>query len=87
VMATVTVEKSDLDKLAEFTKNTNWLLENIESLRTKHPDRYVAVLDSGNQVLDAQTLEELTEKIHRQARDPEACAIEFVTRERYLLIV
>jgi len=56
-------------------------------LRAKYPDRYVAVLDSGNQVLDAQTLEELTEKIHQRARDPEICAIEFVTRERYLLLL
>ena len=86
-MATVTVEKSDLDKLAEFTKNTNWLLENIENLRTKHPDRYVAVLDSGNQVLDAQTMEELNEKIINCGKQPETCAIEFVTRERYLLIL
>ena len=85
-MATVTIEKSDLERLTEFTKNTNWLLENIENLRTKYPDRYVAVLDSGNQVLDAQTLEELTEKIHKRAGDTETCAIEFVTRERYLLL-
>ena len=86
-MATVSIEKSDLERLAEFTKNTNWLLENVENLRAKYPDRYVAVLDSGNQVLDAQTLEELTEKIHQRARDPETCAIEFVTRERYLLLL
>lgn len=86
-MATVTIEKSDLERLTEFTKNTNWLLENVENLRAKYPDRYVAVLDSGNQVLNAQTLEELTEKIRQRARDPETCAIEFVTRERYLLLL
>jgi hypothetical protein len=86
-MATVTIGKNDLERLTEFTKNTNWLLENVENLRAKYPDRYVAVLDSGNQVLDAQTLEELTEKIHQRARDPETWAIEFVTRERYLFIL
>jgi len=59
----------------------------MSKLRAKYPDRYVAILDSGNQVLDAQTLEELTEKIHQRTRDPETCAIEFLTRERYLLIV
>jgi len=86
-MATVTIERSDLDRLTEFTRNTNWLLENIEELRTKYPDRYVAVLDSGDEVLDAQTIEELTEKIRQRAGDPETCAIEFLTRERYLLLL
>ncbi len=86
-MATITIEKSDLDKLKEFTENTHWLLENVDNLRAKHPDRFVAVYDSGKQVLDAQTREELTKKILAHARDPETCAIEYVTRERYLLIV
>jgi hypothetical protein len=86
-MATVTIEKNDLDKLREFTKNTHWLLENVDDLRTKHPDQFVAVCDSGKEVLDAQTREELTKKIVAHARDPEACAIEYVTRERYLRIV
>jgi len=86
-MATVTIEKSDLDKLAEFTKNTHWLLEHVDNLRAEYPDRYIAVFDSGKQVLDAQTMEELTRKILEHARDPGTCAIEFVTREPYLLIV
>jgi ribonuclease HIII len=86
-MATVTVEKSDLDKLTEFTKNTYWLLENVDNLRAKYAGRYVAVLDSGKQLLDAQSTEELTNKIIQYGRSPETCAIEFVTRERYLLIL
>ncbi len=86
-MATITVEKSDLDKLTEFTKNTRWLLENIEGLRAKHPDRYVAVFDSGKQVIEAESMKELMDKITKQGKNPETGAIEFVTRERFLLIV
>jgi len=86
-MATVTVEKSDLDKLTEFTKNTHWLLKNIESLRSKYAGRYVAVFDSGRQLLDAESMEELTSKIIRYGKSPETCAIDFVTREPYLLIL
>ncbi len=86
-MATVTIEKSDLDKLTEFTRNTHWLLENLDNLREKYHDRYVAVFDSGKTILDASTMEELTSKIAQSGRTPETCAIEFVTRERYLLIL
>ena len=59
----------------------------LKNLRAEYPDRYVAVFDSGKQVLDAQTMEELTRKILEHARDPETCAIEFVTREPYLLVI
>lgn len=86
-MATVTIEKSDLDKLSEFTENTHWLLQNLDNLRPKYHGRFVAVCDSGKQLLDAQTMEELNEKIINCGRRPETCAIEFVTRERYLLIL
>ncbi len=86
-MATITIGKNDLDRLAEFTKNTHWLLENIENLRAKYPDRYVAVLDAGKQVLEAEAKPELIDKIVKQGKNPETCAIEFVTRERFLLIV
>lgn len=86
-MATVTVEKSDLDKLTEFTKNTHWLLESIEKLRPQFHGRFVAVLDSGKQILDASTMQELIGKIVQKGRNPETCAIEFVTREPYLLIL
>ncbi len=86
-MATLTVEKSDLEKLTEFTNNTHWLLNNIAGLRTKYADRYVAVFDSGKKLLDAKTMEELLKKITDDGRDPQASAIEFITRERYLLIV
>jgi hypothetical protein len=86
-MATVTVEKSDLDKLNEFTENTHWLLQNLDDLRPKYHDRFVAVCDSGKQVLDAPTMEELNQKITNCGKQRETCAIEFVTRERYLLIL
>ncbi len=86
-MATITIDKADMDRLREFTRNTEWLLKNVASLRTRFPDRYVAVFDSGKQLLDAQTLEELTEKLLERDISPETCAIEFVTREPYLLIV
>jgi hypothetical protein len=86
-MATVTVEQSDLDKLTEFTRNTQWLLENLDSLREKYHDRYVAIFDSGRRIIDATTMEELSSKIAQSGRTPESCAIEFVTRERYLLIL
>lgn len=86
-MATITVEKGDIEQLTEFTKNTHWLLENIDSLREKYHGRYVAVLDSGKRIVDAYTMEELNEKITRLGKSPETCAIDFVTRERYLLIL
>ncbi len=86
-MATITVEKSDLDKLTEFTKNTHWLLENIESLRAKHPDRYIAVFDGGEQVIEAEGMKDLMDKVTKRGKNPETGAIEFVTRERFLLIV
>lgn len=86
-MATITVEKSDLRKLTDFTKNTQWLLENIDTLRSKYPDQYVAVFDNGENVLDALTMEELLTKLSRRGKDPAVCAIEFLTKEPYLLIV
>lgn len=86
-MATVTVEKSDLAKLAEFTENTHWLLENIENLRPKYAGRYIAVIDSGRTLLDASSLEELNNVIIRYGKSPETCAIDFVTKEPYLLIL
>jgi len=86
-LTTITVEKSDLRKLREFTKNTQWLLENIDALRSKYPDQYVAVFDSGKQLLDGQTMEELVRKILQRGIERTTCAIDFVTREPYLLIV
>ncbi len=81
------VEKADLDKLGEYTANTRWLLENIDKLRERLPDRYVAVCEAGKQVFDAYTLDELLEKLSKTGKQPEECAIEFVSREVYALIV
>jgi phosphorylcholine metabolism protein LicD len=86
-MATINVEKSDIDQLVEFTKNTHWLVENIDNLRSKYHDRYVAVLDSGNRILDAHTKKDLISKIIQLGRNPDTSAIDFVTLERYLLIL
>jgi translation initiation factor IF-3 len=86
-LGTVTVEQSDLDKLRQFTENTRWLLENIEKLRPRFHGRFVAVSGSGSEILDAPTKQELIGKILQKGRDPESCAIEFVTREPYLLIL
>jgi hypothetical protein len=81
------VEKSDLSKLSEYTVNTKWLLENMEELRAKLPDRYVAVCDSGRKIVDASTLGELVDKLSKVGRQPDVCAVEFISREEYALIV
>lgn len=81
------VEKRDLDKLSEYTVNTKWLLENMEELRAKLPDRYVAVCDSGRQIVDASALGELLDKLSKAGKQPDICAIEFISREEYALIV
>ncbi len=81
------VEKADLDKLSEYTANTKWLLENMDRLREKLPDRYVAVCESGKEVFDAYSLDELLDKLAKSGKQPEECAIDFVSREAYALIV
>jgi hypothetical protein len=86
-MATVTVTMRDFARLSEFTLNTKWLLENMKELREKYPDRYLAVCDSGKSILDASTSGELKEKILQAGKDPSVCAIDFITREEYILIV
>ena len=81
------VEKKDLDRLEEYTRNTQWLLENMDDLRKQYPDRYVAVCDSARGVVEAVTLEELLSKLSNSGRDSSSCAIEFISQEKYLLIV
>jgi hypothetical protein len=86
-MTTITVEKADLERLAEFTRNTHWFLENVESLRTKYPDRYIAVFDCGKRIFEAQSMPDLIDKVVKQGENPETGALEFVTKERIILIV
>jgi hypothetical protein len=81
------VEKRDLDKLSEYTVNTKWLLENMEELRARLPDRYVAVCDSGRKIMDASALDELLDKLSKAGKQRDVCAIEFINREEYALIV
>lgn len=81
------IPKADIERLSEYTENTRWLLENMDALRAKLPDRYVAVSDAGKRVLDAATLDELMEKIAKSGKASEECAIDFVSREVYALIV
>ncbi len=81
------VEKSDLKRLNQYTENIKWLLENTETLRQKLPDRYVAVCEAGKRVLDAPSLDELLGKVQMSGGDPEACAIDFISREVYSLVV
>jgi hypothetical protein len=81
------IERADLDKLNEYTVNTQWLLENMDKLREKLPDRYVAVCEGGKRVLDAPSMDELLEKLTKSTVHAESCAIDFVSREVYALIV
>lgn len=81
------VEKSDLKRLNQYTENTKWLLENTEKLRQKLPDRYVAVCEAGKKVLDSPNLDELLRMVAMSGANPEACAIDFITREVYALVV
>lgn len=81
------IERRDLERLSEYTANTRWLLENMDKLREKLPDRYVAVCEAGKRVLDAPSMDELLDKLAKSGADAESCAIDFVSREVYALIV
>jgi hypothetical protein len=80
-------ETADLEKLSEYTVNTQWLLENMDKLRKELPDRYVAVYEGGKRVLDAPSMDELLDKLAKSGVHAERCAIDFVSREVYALIV
>jgi hypothetical protein len=86
-MPQVVVDSTDLSRLAEYTANTQWLLENMDSLRKKLPDRYVAVSEGGKRLIDATTMKELLDKLSKAGVQPEICAIQFITRQEYVLIV
>lgn len=86
-MATEFVEKRDLERLEEFTVNTRWLLENMDKLRPKYGDRYVAVSEEGGKIVDAGSMDELLGKLSKLNVDAGLCAVEFITREKYVLIV
>jgi hypothetical protein len=81
------VEKADLERLRQYTLNSQWLLENMDKLREKLPDRYVAVCEGGNRVIDAPSRNELLDKLAMSGTDAGNCAIDFVSREVYALIV
>jgi hypothetical protein len=83
----IAVEESDLGKLAEYTANTRWLLENIDTLRERWPDKYVAVCESGKRIIDAPTLKELLGRLSDAGISADVCAIDFISRERFVLIV
>jgi hypothetical protein len=86
-MATIQIQKRDLDRLDEYTRNIRWLLENMTELRRRYPDRYVAVCDVGRRIIDAGTMDELMEKLSKSGMEPAVCATDFVSREEYVLIV
>jgi hypothetical protein len=86
-MSTVQVQKRDLERLDQYTRNMQWLLENMSDLRRRYPDRYVAVCDAGERILDAATMDELMDKLTRSGLEPTVCATDFVSREEYVLIV
>jgi hypothetical protein len=86
-MPPIQIQKRDLDRLDEYTRNVRWLLENMTELRRRYPDRYVAVCDVGKRIVDAGTMDELLEKLARSGVERAVCATDFVSREEYVLIV
>jgi ribonuclease HIII len=86
-LSTVQVEKKDMENLREYTHNTQWLLENMEHLRDKYPDNYIAVCDSAKSVIHGKTMEELLDKLTKRGKEPSTCAIDFISHDKYVLIV
>ncbi len=78
-------EKRIMEMAAEYLRNVSLLEKNLEKLRLRFPNRYVAVYR--DKVIDAGSLDELMEKLSGARINPSVCAVDLLTKEELSLVV
>jgi len=73
-------------ELRKFDKNMKWFQDNYERLRESHADEYVAV-NNEEVVMHNKDVRILIKELRNQYEDIGAFVIEFVTKEKYELIL
>ena len=75
------------EQLERYSSNVRWFLENLDTLRSLYPNRYVAVY--GQQVIDSDpNLAQLEARLRKQGADLLAVSvIEYVGAKQPCLLV
>lgn len=90
VWAAELLEKVDFDQVAkdmeQFKRDDKWLKDNIDELRKRFPNMFVAVYDrkvvgAGDALQDAQ------KKAKAAGYDPAKCVIQIVLTEDYIWVL
>jgi hypothetical protein len=75
---------SEVERLLEYSRNEDWYLKNVASLRTQYPDRYVAV-HRQRVVASAAEIEELQAALAPEVE--RVAAVEFVSSKPACLLL
>jgi len=73
-------------ELREFEKNMKWFQSNYEKLRESYAGEYVAV-NNGEVVIHDKDARALIKRLRKQYEDIGAFVIEFVSKEKFELIL
>lgn len=74
------------DLLIEHTMNSKWISSNIEELRIKHPNIYIAVRNE-RVILSNKNRTELVDSLMKKYGDIRGITIEYITDKRISLLV
>lgn len=81
----VRMEMNKLELLDRFEADSDWLRSNKDKLRNEYANKFVAVLDG--EVVDSNVdLEILIKDLKKKDVDPGLSVIEFISKERYVII-
>jgi hypothetical protein len=78
-------EKTILKQLRSFSRSTSWITKNIQTLRSKYPDQYVAVYD--RKVIGTNVDFDLLFKRLKGKYNMSHVAIEFIPSEELILVL
>ena len=75
-----------LEGLKDFRRDMDWIYENQDQLRKKHPDKYVAVMNQ--KVIDFDSdLKTLIYRLKEKGKNPSEIPIEYISQEPIRLIL
>jgi hypothetical protein len=78
--------KTAREETERSSENKLWVMNNIDKLREKYGDKYIAV-DSGKVLISASTIDEILDALRKKKVRTAFVAIEFVTKESIVWIL
>jgi len=75
-----------LKGLEDFNQDMDWISKNLDRLREKYPNKYIAVMNL--EVIESDSeLQSLIQKLKEKGKSPSEIAIEFISEKPPRLIL